>query len=171
MKKYLIFFLLCLLLLLSACENRGYSITEPYEYPAYPGTEEWEALGKRMEKMEIIDYLRVPEDILQNMTTDALIQTVLDFPYASDPLAYEDRRSGFDAHFENNSGLSELYAREDCLEKCELYLVELEKRHEEEKLRDKDSEERKELYLQIKYMELMLEDMRDYFSEPVPEQP
>lgn len=173
MKRSCIFLLLlCSLLLLAACGNEGYSITEPYEYPAYPGTEEWQALvDEGLSTPDLRELLRVPEEILQEMTTDALIQTVLDFPYVFEPLAYDDRRSGFDAHFENNSGLSELYAREDCLEKCELYLVELEKRHEEEKLRDKGSEERQELYLQIKYMELMLEDMRDYFAEPVSEQP
>lgn len=64
----------------------GYTIDEPYEYPVVPGTEEWVALDTFEEKLELS---QIPDEILQEMTTAALIKTVMDYPLAASLFAHD----------------------------------------------------------------------------------
>ena len=59
-------------------ESAPYSIDTPYSYPVVPGTEEW---GERKNLYAKIKACQVPEAILDNRTTEALFQTVLDYPF------------------------------------------------------------------------------------------
>ena len=58
----------CILIYVAGCEKR---ITEAYEYPVVPGMEEWKKLKSLPEMAEAC---QIPEDILDSMTTEALMQ-------------------------------------------------------------------------------------------------
>lgn len=59
-----------------AAEESGneYSITTPYEFPVKPGDDEWKDF---ITTQEMIDAMQIPENILENTTTVALIETML----------------------------------------------------------------------------------------------
>ena len=77
-KSSIIFFLLCCLLLLSACgeqapvSGKEYSITEPYDFPPITDQPGW----GHSSNDERIAACTVPEEILQEMSTRALIETL-----------------------------------------------------------------------------------------------
>lgn len=49
-----------------------------YEYPIKPGTAEWDALETFSQRLEAC---RIPQDILTNMSTNALVDAVISFPF------------------------------------------------------------------------------------------
>ncbi len=54
-----------------------YPITEPYEYSIVPGTDEWNELQSLEEKLEAC---QIPEEIVSKMTTEALVESVMNYP-------------------------------------------------------------------------------------------
>lgn len=89
-----------------------YTIDEPYEYPIEPGTDEWKALKTHKEKLSVS---QIPEDTLQNMTTAALLDTVLNYPLLVDVMAYNSTEMGIEIVCEQFNGLQELLNRDDFL--------------------------------------------------------
>ena len=69
----------------------SYTIDTPYEFPILPGTQEWIDLGDTLARRRAC---QVPDEILQHMTTDALLQTVLDYPFLSDMYAFNSFEQG-----------------------------------------------------------------------------
>ena len=53
------------------------TIHNPYEYPILPGTSEWAELESFP---EMIEACQIPENILNKMSTEALVETVLNYP-------------------------------------------------------------------------------------------
>ena len=49
----------------------------PYEYPIQPGTDEWK---KFTTVAQMVEVCQIPEKKLKNMTTEALVETVLNYP-------------------------------------------------------------------------------------------
>ncbi|MCI9555335.1 MAG: hypothetical protein HFF53_00140 [Lawsonibacter sp.] len=90
-----------------------YTIDTPYDYPVKPGTPEWlqyaNVLGRRR-------ACEVPEEILTHMTTEALLQTVLDYPFLGDMYAFNTMEMGYETVKRRFRGLQELESRADCLE-------------------------------------------------------
>lgn len=134
MKKYLPFILAMLLLLafstsVFASEPIGmieeetieYPFTEPYEYPIVPGTDEWRELTSLAEKIEVC---HVPQMALDNMTTEALLETVMDYPLLFNMFAYDDLQRGFEAVMNYCNGLQELWTRPDLEEVLEQFISE-----------------------------------------------
>ena len=66
--------------------NSEFFIDTPYVYPVVPGTDAWAELP---DNLAMMTACQIPEDLLHAMTTDALMQTVLDCPLFSDILAYD----------------------------------------------------------------------------------
>ena len=94
------------------------TIDVPYEYPVLPGTSEWVALGTYQNRLA---SCQIPEDTLQKLSTDALVQTILNYPFKMNLYAYEDLQKGYErlrAHF---NGLQELEYREDGLAVLQSY--------------------------------------------------
>ena len=92
-------------------ENAKYPISEPYQYPIVPETDAWLALESNIDK---IDACVVPDEIIAQMSTDALLETFLTHPLATNIFAYKDYNNGFDVFKEYyHSGLAELVQRED----------------------------------------------------------
>lgn len=104
-----------------AGDNGGiynYKITSPYEYPVTPGTAEWAELKSLS---EMIDACQIPNDVLKNMSTEALIETVINCPLIINVLVYESPQKGFDVVSSYFNGLKELVGRNDALQKMEIH--------------------------------------------------
>ena len=91
----------------------GYTISEPYAYPIVGGTEAWNQLETRADMAEAC---MVPEEILTEMTTHALLETVLDYPLLGELLAFNSEDQGFERICRSFNGLQELLLREDLPE-------------------------------------------------------
>lgn len=90
---------------------------EGYYYPALPLMSTW-PYGNHQ---TMINACQIPEDILKDMPTDLLVQTVMAYPLWGDVLAYDSREMAYGLIKGSFNGLRELYSREDaaeCLEKC-----------------------------------------------------
>lgn len=102
----------------SVSGDNKYTITTPYEYPVKPGSSEWNALSIA-ERREACD---VPEEILKNMTTGALVQTVIAYPLLPDILAYDSFEMGLEHMSSHFGGINELKGRQDACECLQEYL-------------------------------------------------
>lgn len=91
-------------------DNEGYTIDEPYEYPIQPGTDEWFAIESHADKVEM---LQIPQEVLENMTTRALVESVVNYPYFPDMDAFSTPEQGYRAVRDGFNGLQELEARPD----------------------------------------------------------
>lgn len=86
-------------------------INEPYEYPVVPGTEEWAELMSFPEKIEVC---KIPEGKVEAMSTEALIETILNHPLWIIYFAY-DMDVVYDIYCEDIIvALQELEQREDA---------------------------------------------------------
>lgn len=95
-----------------------YTIDTPYEYPYVPGTQEWIDLGSTSARRRAS---QVPDEVLEHMTTDALLQTVLDYPFLSDMYAFNTIEIGYEAVKKHCNSLREFENRPDCLEALSQY--------------------------------------------------
>ncbi len=96
-----------------------YTIQESYSYPVVPGTEEWSELSTLQEK---IDACHVDPALMQSMTTEALIDTVLNYPLLLNILAYDSLEMGIGSVSNYFDGIDILAQRSDairCMEECE----------------------------------------------------
>ena len=66
---------------------------KPYEFTIVPGSDDWNSLNGAVEKRKACF---VPKDIMENMTTDALVETVLNYPLLIDIFAYNSIDEGID---------------------------------------------------------------------------
>ena len=88
-------------------------IDTPYVYPLQPNTPEWKAIISRKDRAAAC---QIPADILPAMTTRALAETVLNYPFLSDMYAWNTTSIGFHVLLEDFNGLRELVSRSDGLE-------------------------------------------------------
>lgn len=111
-----------ILTFLVACQKRDiYTIAEPYQYPIVPGMSEWSEFNSLQEMSEAC---QIPEDILPNMTTEALVETIMHYPLFINAFAYENPQLGLRHIKEYYNGLQELYKRDDAIEKLEEFIRE-----------------------------------------------
>lgn len=95
-----------------------YTIDTPYEYPYVPGTQEWVDLGDTLARRQTS---QVPDEVLAHMTTDALLQTVLDYPFLSDMYAFNTIEIGYKAVRNHCNSLREFENRPDYLQALSQY--------------------------------------------------
>lgn len=81
----------------------------PFTYPSKPGSETW----KTFTPGEHLAAVQVPEAHLEEMRTEALLNTVLDYPLFSQMLTHNSIQAGFESLSESFNGLQELKARHD----------------------------------------------------------
>lgn len=151
-----VFCIFCIVILMAACQKAGEptnSITEPYQYPVVPGMEEWANLGSLQ---EMAKACQIPEDILSCMTTEALVETVANYPLWINVLAYDDPQLGLEHVKSYFNGLRELCTRDDAIEKIEIYIAERLLYSEDEP----DSEEKSTKKFKTWYLQVILEDLR-----------
>ena len=80
-----------------------------YEYPLTSASEEWGELNHA----ERVLALQIPENILESLSTEELIEVVLDYPCFGDMFFYPSYQEGYEAVMQHFNGLQELYKRED----------------------------------------------------------
>lgn len=85
-----------------------YTIDVAYEFPYETGTPEWSTLITIEDK---IAACQIPEDILESMTTEALSQTVANYPLAVNLFVYDDLSVGYEKVKSQFNGLQELERR------------------------------------------------------------
>lgn len=96
------------------------SINTPYEYPIQPGTEEWIALGSFVNRVQAC---RIPDEVLDRMSTQALVETFLHFPFLSNMMIYNSMSIGFQNVRCQSDALGELLMREDGAQAlCDTYI-------------------------------------------------
>ena len=100
------------------------SITTPWDYPIQPGSEEWLA----MDVAEAMAMLDVPADIVDAMTTQALLETVINYPMISNIYMYGDMHFGISATKNAFYALDALLEREDAKNILEGSLADVRKR-------------------------------------------
>lgn len=86
-------------------------IEKSYDFPVKPGSKEWKKLDSKEEKLKLT---QIPENDLKNLSTSALVETVLNYPLLVDMFAFDSYEEGFKAVRENFNGLAELVKREDA---------------------------------------------------------
>ena len=116
---YIILFFLYFFLSACSKEKEEHScyiahVPDAYDYPIKPGTPEWEQLNS---SDEMDSVLQIPEDVLHSISTEGLIETVLNYPRWGDLYFLEDYQFGFDVIKENFNGIQELLKRSDAATK------------------------------------------------------
>ena len=82
-----------------------------YDFPVKGGTDAWRALGSHD---AMIAACQVPDSLLAGMPTDALVETILNYPLYGDIFAHNSVQEGFDAVAAGFNGLQELLTRSDA---------------------------------------------------------
>lgn len=90
------------------------SKNDAYEYPIKPGTVEWKELRNHEEMLRVC---QIPPNTLKNMSTEGLIETILNYPLFWDMTAYDNLRVGFSEVSSRFNGIPELFQRADVGEK------------------------------------------------------
>lgn len=85
----------------------------PYQFPITPEDAEWKEFETKAEALEVC---QIPETILHQLTTGALLETVLHYPFLMDYLAYDDYEIAAEVMEDTFNGCKELYSREDLTE-------------------------------------------------------
>ena len=130
---FVIVLLLCLAGLLAACGS-PYSITEPYDFSSVTEQPEWFSRSTA----ERLSDCNIPEDILHELTTRALIDTISSHPlrgcyYNSNFIPAKVMLEWMERSF---NAVPELYSREDGIAELEQWIAEMEALSREE-LREK----------------------------------
>ena len=112
MKKFLSVLLSALMLVTMsvtamAAENVQSDDT-PYSFPIIPGSSEWESFTT---KQEMLDVCQIPKDKLANMTTEALLETVMNYPLIHDYVAFNSYEDACNVMSKDFNGFNELFSR------------------------------------------------------------
>lgn len=109
MEKSKFIFLIYFLLIIQCV--KGQVINQPYEFPIKPGMPEWKNFktGK-----EMVAALLIPTYILENLSTEALLETCLSYPMFGSIVLYNDIQTGFEKITKHFNGLQELLERKDA---------------------------------------------------------
>ncbi|NJO00384.1 MAG: hypothetical protein HC880_00710 [Bacteroidia bacterium] len=110
MKK--INWLIFLALLLKVIPGFSQDYGNVYEFPIKPGTEAWKEFKTGQ---EMKDACQIPAHILKTMSTEALVNTYLNYPLLSTIYAYNSIQIGFEKITQDFNGLQELLRRNDAL--------------------------------------------------------
>jgi hypothetical protein len=96
----------------------GQPIDEPYGFPVKPGTEEWSKLKTEKERFSA---MQIPEEILHDLSTNAIVISCINFPAFGFFGAYKNYQDGFIILATKFNGLKELAKRTDAGE----YLIDI----------------------------------------------
>ena len=105
MKKLLLVFSCTFSVLLTAQET-----DKPYDFPVKPGTEQWAKLSSSREMDEVCV---IPDQVINTLSTKALLITCLNYPRIIDFFLTNNLQSGFNICSNRFSGLAELLKRSD----------------------------------------------------------
>lgn len=84
-----------------------------YSFPIVPGTDEWKSISHTQR----VASLQLPDDTLQSISTERLLETCLYYPFNIDIFALDDQIYSFNRVKEQFNGYAELYQRADFVQK------------------------------------------------------
>ena len=84
------------------------SVTAPYQFPVQPGTPEWVELSANARRAAC----RLPAGLAEQMTSEALLETALDYPFNASMYVSSD----LEGMFGKRAALAELVTRPDAEE-------------------------------------------------------
>lgn len=87
---------------------------DAYDYPIKPGTEEWRQLTTSEER---VAAFQIPDDILNSMSTEGLIESVLNNPFYVEIYLANVPQQGFNSFYDEFSSVQVLMQRSDLAEK------------------------------------------------------
>ena len=150
MKRLLSFFLsVVMVFTMTSFSFSSDSFSEKYTYPIEPGSEEWANLNHG----ERVLALQIPEDVLKGMSTENLVETVLNYPCFIDMMFYNTYQEGFDVIKEHFNGIDELLKRD---ESSKYLLSKYRKQNTKTLLNIRSKEEQFESSLKLTYLETLL---------------
>lgn len=83
-----------------------------YKYPVYPNSPEWEVYAQDRGRLKAM--LQIPENTLKELSTEELVNTVLEYPCFNDMYYYNSKQEGFEAMCNSFNGINELFQRTDA---------------------------------------------------------
>ena len=89
-------------------ECMPFSISDTYEYPTVPGTDEWKDLKSLT---EMVQACQIPNNKLKSISTEGLLETLLNYPLILDYGAFNQGQDGFKRIKSENNGFGELFGR------------------------------------------------------------
>ncbi len=96
----------------SNTDSENYSIHTAYEYPITPSNEEWLQMESHLERVGVC---QIPADILGAMSTDALVETIANYPLLVDVLLFDRAEDAYQTILGGFNGFQELEKRPDAL--------------------------------------------------------
>lgn len=136
MKKVFVFFLVLLLLPVFPsvfAVSTDILSDVPIEYSVTPGTEEWNNLSTLQRRQACC----ISREAAERLTTEALLETVLRYPFLIDILAFDSIETGIEITIERFPALGVLLARSD-VEECFDYLESKQGQSEREEISKND---------------------------------
>ena len=103
-------------------ECQVYPIDKPYEFPITPDSPEWDNLAMAGLAQ---NACRLPEGLVEQMTTKALLETAISYPFSTNILVHEDEVLGFWENAKYNEALGEFVQRPDAVTVLESAIIEL----------------------------------------------
>lgn len=128
MKRFLSLFLaiamfVCIIPAVGASFNGDGNENDPvytaYVYPITPDNEEWLQMESHLER---VAACQIPADILSRMSTDALVETIANYPLLIDVLLFDHAQDAYQTILEGFNGFQELEKRSDALESLTAFL-------------------------------------------------
>lgn len=92
---------------------------QAHVYEVLPESEQWDS----MTVVERLDACHVSKQEVVNMPTQALVDTVLNYPYLINIYAYNSLEEGIEMVSGHFAGLQELLSRDDCAQKLQAFLA------------------------------------------------
>lgn len=83
----------------------------PYDYPIDPGTPQWEAFTTHA---QMVEATQVPQAVLDAMSTEDLVTTIMTYPLLLDRVAFNTPQQGFEVMSGRFNGFAELAERPDA---------------------------------------------------------
>lgn len=84
-----------------------------YEFPITPESKEWKDFSSKTEMLEVC---QIPEEILHNISTPDLVETVLNYPFINDFYCFNSEELAYKRIYEDFNGMRELLSRGDVTE-------------------------------------------------------
>ena len=134
-----------------------------YRYPILPETVDW-PYGNHQ---DMVNVSQIPKSVYEAMSTDELLQSVLDYPLISDILAYDDFDIGYKVVKEHFGALEELSKREDngdCLKNLQKIYIEAELHPQNHELEDLENLEKRKNRDFVRKMVLGILSRQEDFS-------
>jgi hypothetical protein len=120
--------------------------SEPYQFPKV-------AIGKEMSVAEAWKRSQIPDDVLKRLTTEALLNSCLKFPFMLEIYATNNTQKSFRFMLDNFNGLQELFKRPDA---AAVILKAYQSRNSADILREASPAERGRFSFELSFLEFFI---------------